>query len=594
MSTSGSGGTSAEPVGGGASTMPAPGDGSVPPGDFERLRGLLLGAEQRDLAAARMRIAELEKAQRDLPQRLPPALEALRGGDGATRVAAALSEPVTQALGVAVRGNRQTLVDALFPVIGPLIRKSIAEALRNLVADLNGAIESSFTLRGLKWRIEAWRGGVPYAQVVLKHRLSYRIDHVFLIERASGLVLWRASAPELAPLDGDAVAGMLTALGDFVDDSVGEASGGSLESARVGEHLVWVVQGPRANLACFMRGVPPAELRARLEQRLEEVHALLAEDPADRPADGLSATWQALLAPATLLSAEDRVASPRRRAARWPWALLLVVALVALAAFVASRRYWDARVEALTGRLAAQPGFVLQGIDSRPWRALTVHGLIDPDAQPLDRVLAAADLGKVVPRLDLAGYLSTDDAVVARRAARLLAVPAGVHVTVEDGVLRLDGHAPVAWIAMARERASWVAGVRQADFALAPQHDAAAAARAELAELGHMLQGLQVPFADDARPTADAPGVLDDIVSTAGRALALAEVAGVKLVFTSIGGNDETGGDDVNARVRADRSRWLADALAARGIVGVRPGTGSRDAKRRCAWLRLAIEAPTP
>ena len=215
MTSSGPGQDSREPSADVAAAVSDLLEESPPPGEFERLRELLLGEERRALDAARARIAELERTQDNLSQRLPGALEALADEASTTRVANALAAPVSQALGAAVQRNRQSLIDVLFPIIGPLIRKSIAEALRNLVADLNGAIESSFTLRGLKWRVEAWRAGVPYAQVVLKHRLAYAIDHVFLIERDSGLVLHHEAAPGLPELDKDAIAGMLTALGDF-------------------------------------------------------------------------------------------------------------------------------------------------------------------------------------------------------------------------------------------------------------------------------------------------------------------------------------------------------------------------------------------
>jgi hypothetical protein len=148
-----------------------------------------------------------------------------------------------------VREQRQTVVDALFPVIGPAIRKAIAEYLRTFVEGMNSALEASLTPRGLRWRFESWRTGTPYAMVVLRHTLRFKLDHLFLIERDSGLVLDRRSAPDLPDLDSDAIAGMLTAIGEFVKDSVGREQGGALESARVGEHVLWVLEGPRANFA---------------------------------------------------------------------------------------------------------------------------------------------------------------------------------------------------------------------------------------------------------------------------------------------------------------------------------------------------------
>ncbi|HEY0232559.1 MAG TPA: hypothetical protein VGC55_15030 [Dokdonella sp.] len=564
--------------------------------EFDRLRALLFGDELRAAAAARARLAEVERLQRALPDRLLGALEATAASP---RVAHALARPVAYALGAAVRENRQVVVDTLFPVIGPLIRKSIAEALRNLMADLNGAIESSFTLRGLKWRLEAWRGGVPYAQIVLKHRLAYRIDHVFLIARESGLVLRHESAPDLPALDADAIGGMLTAIGDFVGDSVGQAGGSALDSAQVGEYLVWVVQGPRVNLACFIRGVPPGGLRDLLQQRLEEIHAQLDDVRLEQaPHDAaLAATWHETLQPLALVQAagiDEGRAARQRGPSRWPLLLLLLLALAALTAFFAQRERWDERIDALRARLQAQPGFVLTGLDAEPWRKVTVRGLVDPDAESLRGILDRADLGEAKVEVAGTGYLSTDDAVVVRRVRRLLALPAGVDSSVHEGVLELKGKAPEAWIAEARQRAAWIAGVRRVAMTVVPDADPASTARAELATLADTLKALQVPFSNDATLAADGGPVVDDVVAAAKRAQTLADAAHARISFTSVGSNDEVGTDDANQRVRSERARWLADALAARGIGGGdHPIALGEDApnNRRAAYLRLDVEA---
>lgn len=555
---------------------------------FERLRDILLGDERRELDAARARIAQLEQAQRDLPDRLPGALEALHGEAAATRVANALASPVSQALGAAVHRNRQSLIDALFPIIGPLIRKSIAEALRNLVADLNGAIESSFTLRGLRWRMEAWRAGVPYAQVVLKHRLAYAIDHVFLIERESGLVLHHEAAPGLPELDKDAIAGMLTALGDFVGDSVGREDGDALESVRVGEHLVWMLHGPRANLACFIRGVPPPALHGLLEQRLEEAHLQLAAPSASEP-EATAALWGDALQPMALVrqaGSASQQDEPPRQPSRLPLLLIVLALAAGLFAFLLQRERWQAKLDTLRGHLDAHAGFVLQDIDAKPWRRVVVRGLLDPDAEPL--ALDADAFGTVQPRLETTGYVSTDDAVLARRARRLLQPPAGVKVAAHDGVLSLSGSAPQAWNERAGERAGWIAGVARVESTLQPEVDAVAAAREALVLIARELPSLAVGFVDETQPDDNASATVDAIAREARRAEELAKVAGVELRLTSIGTNTRIGTEQKNQQLRHGRAQWLALALAARGIGGLAIDGGAGD-DRRVAYLRLAI-----
>ncbi|MCB1572150.1 MAG: hypothetical protein KDI72_14220, partial [Xanthomonadales bacterium] len=159
--------------------------------DLDRLKQILLAEEREKLRLAEQRVAELEQKNRELSALLPSLVRAAPQ-EPMTR---ALASPVAAALGSAVRDNRASIVDALFPVIGPIIRKAIAEALRGLMSDLNRVLEYGFSPRGIRWRIEAWRSGVPFAQIVLRHTLRYGIDHVFLIERDSGLVLHRQSSP---------------------------------------------------------------------------------------------------------------------------------------------------------------------------------------------------------------------------------------------------------------------------------------------------------------------------------------------------------------------------------------------------------------
>lgn len=554
---------------------------------FERLREILIGGERRQLDAARERIAQLEQAQKALPERLPAALEALDGEAATARVANALASPVSQALGAAVQRNRQSLIDVLFPIIGPLIRKSIAEALRNLVADLNGAIESSFTLRGLAWRMEAWRAGVPYAQVVLKHRLAYAIDHVFLIECETGLVLHHESAPGLPQLDKDAIAGMLTALGDFVGDSVGSEDGNALESARVGEHLVWLLHGPRANLACFIRGVPPPALHGLLEERLEEVHEQLAAQPAIEP-DAANALWSESLQPMALAQQAGNVdpGDSRKSPSRLPLLLIVLALAAALFAFLLGRERWQADVNALRSQLDDHAGFVVQGIDSKLWRRVVVHGLLDPDAEPV--VLDASRFGDVQPRLETTGYISTDDLVVARRAQRLLQPPASVQVTASNGVLVLDGAAPQAWIDHASERAGWIAGVARVEARVQPEVDAVAAAREALTRIAASLPSLVVDFLDETQPADTAVDEVEAITREARRAQELARMAGVEVQLTAVGTNTHVGSEQKNQQLRSERARWLALALAARGIGDVATD-GDVQANRRVAYLRLTI-----
>jgi OOP family OmpA-OmpF porin len=106
--------------------------------------------------------------------------------------------------------------------LGPAIRKAITEAIAGLVAGINRALDESLSARGLAWRWEAWRSGVPYPQIVMKHALVYRVEQVYLIHAETGLLLAHVTAPDLAAPDADVISGV-TAIRDFVGDALERA-----------------------------------------------------------------------------------------------------------------------------------------------------------------------------------------------------------------------------------------------------------------------------------------------------------------------------------------------------------------------------------
>lgn len=430
--------------------------------DLERLKSLLLLPERGDIAQLQARLDSVDQARAALPVDLPSLLEQAQRTGAPGRLGKAIAGPVADALAEAVSHRRQSIVDALFPIIMPAIRKAIAESLRVLSTDINSLLESSFTPRGIRWRIESWRTGVPYAQIAIKGSLRYRVDHLLLIQRDTGLVLDRESAADLPDLDGDAIAGMLTAIGDFVRDSVAAEGGDSLTSATVGEYLLWVLEGPRAKLAAFIRGVPPESLKNELQTRLEGLHARFGDELALDPEQlvGLPEIKDALT-PDDLRSSEPTPMSSSG-SLRTVWILLAVVLLIALSWLAISWR-WQVRLDAAEARLRTWPGFHLTAMQSRTWRSVSVEGLLDPIASPPLPMLRDELFPDQNVMLNTRGYFSTDPEMAALRLRGLLAAPASVDIKIIDGVASLYGDASVVWRDGLRHELALLAGINRID-----------------------------------------------------------------------------------------------------------------------------------
>jgi hypothetical protein len=173
-----------------------------------------------------------------------------------------------------------------------------------------------------------------------------------------------------------------------------------------------------------------------------------------------------------------------------------------------------------------------------------------------------------------------------------------VTIDAHDGALALGGRAAASWVDGARDRAAWVPGVRRVDFNVAREDDAVAAARTALAEIARTMPAKRIAFVRETEPSAESAAVLDAIVADATRAQSLGATAGAPVRWIAAGTNDEPGSDTTNARVRAARALWLADALRAHGIANVETAAdddaAARADRQRGAFLRLAGAEGSP
>ena len=235
--------------------------------DFTELRDLLF-PERAQLDEINEHIRNLSVRAGDVSEVLPDAI-VRRGQDASLRTA--LAPTLVEALRVSVRKDPSLLADALFPMIGAAVRRAVAAALADMTDSLNKVVESSLSVRGIQWRFEALRTGKSFGEVALTRSLLYRVEQVFLIHGASGLLLQHAMSPAAVVKDPDMVSGMLTAIQDFVHDSFGAAEN-ALDTMRVGEFSVWVQHGPRALLAGVVRGTAPPGLNAVFSTAIEAIH----------------------------------------------------------------------------------------------------------------------------------------------------------------------------------------------------------------------------------------------------------------------------------------------------------------------------------
>ncbi len=429
---------------------------SIPDG-LDELRDLLVDPERRAIAALRARLDDPALRARDLATGLP---EALAHCSDDRRLTEALMPSVEAVITGSVRRNPRPLADALFPVIGPAIRKAIAHTLSGMLDSLNRTLEQSLSVRALQWRVTAWRTGKSFAEVVLLNTLVYRVEQVFLIHAHTGLLLQHVVADAVTAQDADMVSGMLTAIRDFARDSFGGRAEDTLDRFRVGELNCLIEHGPHAYLAIVVRGTPAHDLRLTLQRALEAIHLQQTGD-LERFAGDASIFDDARPILQECLESRYRESDEPVSYRRWWIGAGLVLALLAV---WGGLRYRDQRrLNHYVATLGAQPGLVVVSAGRQDGR-FVVSGLRDPLAPDPATFLAASGLAP--DRVDgrWALYQALDPRMAIARAAAVLQPPPAVTLTMRGDTLVAIGEASAAWVREASLLSRTLPGVAHLDL----------------------------------------------------------------------------------------------------------------------------------
>ena len=544
---------------------------------FTELRRLLVGPEQQEIHNLRERLRQQEiLLPEDVSRVLPEAVTLRSRRD--KKVTEALLPTVEEAIDISVKKNPQTLIDALFPVIGPAIRKAIAEALSSMTQAMNKTLEHSVSPQGLKWRLEAWRTGRSFAEVVMLHTLLYRVEQVFLIHKETGLMMQHVVAGESGVQDADMVSGMLTAIQDFVQDSFGTEDGGSLDTLQVGELAVWIERGPRAVLAAVIRGNAPQELRATFQSILEQIHHEFAVELESYEGDAAPLEPSRKYLESCLQSQFEESQKDKAKKLVTPIRVIAVILLLAILVvgffYVRSRWRWNNYVT----RLKSEPGLVITNAE-RQWGSYSIAGLRDPMAVDPQVLLTEARLDPNDVESHWEPYHSLSSQFVLSRAQALLNPPSSVSLKVENNILYASGSASHRWIVETRRLVRVIPGL--------DKFDEGNLVDAELKELLAMKGGIEsrvIRFVLDTTSIAAGQNEeLNTLTSEIKKLYEFAPLAGRRASVVIIGHTDQTGSEDKNLRLSNDRAE-VVRAIVSQNLGDNFPlttiGAGTREPVR--------------
>ncbi|MCL2789997.1 MAG: OmpA family protein [Desulfobulbus sp.] len=533
--------------------------------ELNRLRALLFQRELTIIQRLKDGLNDPRQNAKRVSEVIAEAL-LLRGDDD--RLNTALEPTVNAILKSSLNRHQSDFVGVLFPLMGPSIRKSIAETFRSMLESFSKSLEMSFSWKGVRWRMEALRTGKPFSEIVLLHTLAYRVEQLFFIHSETGLVLSHLTNEGVGTQDADMVSAMLTAIQDFVRDCFISNSEGELESLHLGEFTIFIEKYSQAYLACVLRGTPPTGfregLRATLETMLIEFAAPLESFSGDTaPFAGAARHLEPFL-----------ITRYRDEGKDLPWwgKALPLFALLILVGGIGSFQYYarelrqqqSAHVALMQKGLSFlrnEPGFMLthvtQAADS-PWEVMLLK---DDLARTPDDVLRAHSFQPDAFTFKIIPYVSYDPSIVARRAENAIDLPPTVTIRFSHGTLVFTGTAPLAWIAGAKDTARTLPGVKHVDMSGVKDP--------LLDRITAMIQSIEsadieFPLGKAIPVPTDTPK-LEAAVDTLVELERLVNDVGFVLTLTIYGHADAIGLERRNYEISQERARTVAAMLYARG-----------------------------
>ncbi|WP_055443911.1 hypothetical protein [Lacinutrix himadriensis] len=176
-----------------------------------------------------------------------------------------LGPTITEALKKEIKNSQDAVVEALYPILGRMIKKYIQNEFKLLSEKINQQIDNTFSFKGFKRKFKAKTSGVSEADLILQNQFAPKLNQFMVIEKGSGLLISKYSKTD--DIDEDMVAGMLTAIKSFVEDAF-KKNDQNLELIEYETYSIYIQNFSSYYIAVVISGIFNASHKTELEDKL--------------------------------------------------------------------------------------------------------------------------------------------------------------------------------------------------------------------------------------------------------------------------------------------------------------------------------------
>ncbi len=410
------------------------------------LKSLLLREELELLDKISQKVLSEDQFTEEVSQVLGNAV--IRAQKKSGQLQRALSAPIRAGVKSAFTDNKQSIIDSLLPIMGKLIRKTVTNSIKQFVNDINRALELGFSSKAIKWRWQAYKAGITFPEMIFQKTVRYQVEEIFLINRENGLLIEHIGSDDMLK-DNNAISAMLTAIQDFIGDSLKSSETDSLNSAEIANKQFIITYGPTAFLATVVKGSPTEKFKERLQQLIENIHADFSSDLSQEDQYRNIAGLSAYLKPNLVIK---NITEGEKKINWWPWVIGVLLIISTLSYWTYQRKKEFDHITELTQSIQ---GLSVNSIN-RNGSGFLIEGLIDPLAD-------TSQLNELNITLKTRPFISLDPGIIEKRVIAAISNFDGVQAMVSGDTVTLSGTLKQSQHTLLLSKAKAIVGINNID-----------------------------------------------------------------------------------------------------------------------------------
>lgn len=235
---------------------------------FEILKELLLTDDRQKFESLRDQFLEKDKIRENINPVVDEKIDDLKAN-----FPEHFGDQITESIKVQIRESQDEVVEALYPIMGKLVKKFIIAEITKLTESINQTINDKFSLTQILKRL--FKGKRTDADDVLQEVFEPVIEEVFVIGEKTGLLIGSYSRGNIA--DKDMVSGMLTAIKSFAEEAFSKEDQ-NLEDIRFDSFQLTIKNFKSIYIAIATSGVINNEFREVLADNVNNLAEIILRD----------------------------------------------------------------------------------------------------------------------------------------------------------------------------------------------------------------------------------------------------------------------------------------------------------------------------